>query len=85
MNKKIKSKVIDATFLLDGGKKELRRIVFICNSIDTLILNMQELFPNRGISRESVLNWKFMTVAEYEQMKKENNNTDQLIEMFNQG
>lgn len=78
--KKVSSKVIDALFQIKTPTPHLRRVVYISNSIEGLILDMQELFPAYNITRHSVISWKFMTIVEYKTFKQENNNTDEIIE-----
>ena len=70
--KKIKTKVIDCNVLLQNPNR-LMRFVFRSNSLESTILDLQELYPNERINRESILTWKFVTVAEYEKIQQEIN------------
>jgi hypothetical protein len=70
--KKVRSKVIDATIILENPN-ELFRLVYASNSIEAAILDFQEIYPDRNITRKSVLSWKFMTVEEFKKLPKDRN------------
>ena len=72
MIKKVKIKVIECHLLFTNPNR-LMRFVYRSNSIESTILDLQELYPNEKITRESVLTWKFVTVGEFEKIQKEIN------------
>jgi hypothetical protein len=61
--KYIKKKVIEATVIF-SNPTALMRVVFLADTIDELILDMQEAYPDRGISRVSIATWKFVTIED---------------------
>jgi hypothetical protein len=65
--KYIKTKVIEAYMVFDNPKK-LMQIVMAADSIDTVVLNLQEENIDRNITRESVIKWKFLTVEDCKKM-----------------
>lgn len=66
--KYIKTKIIEAHLLLTHPTNKLMRVIYVCNSIDTFILDMRELYPEQNLERSSVLSWKFLTVKEVKDM-----------------
>lgn len=69
--KKIKMKFIEAHVLFTKPKNELVRVIFPCNSIESGILDLQEVYPDRGITRKSILNWKFLTIGDFNKLDEE--------------
>ena len=80
MKKRIKSKVIDLVVLLEKPKNRLIRFVFVSNSIDSVILDLQEQYPNEKITRKSIMSWKFMTNAEYDELQRRLKSEPELFE-----
>jgi hypothetical protein len=68
--KKVKSKVIEAHVLLENPRS-LMRVVIISNTIDATVLDLQEAYPNREISRQSILSWKYLTNGDYKELVAE--------------
>lgn len=69
--KKIKTKVIECNvLLLTEPKNRIMKFVFASNSIDSVVLDLQELYPDVAITRNSILNWKFLTVGEYKKLEE---------------
>jgi hypothetical protein len=60
--KYIKTKVIEANVLFLNPNR-LKLFIFASDSIESLILDLQEMYPNENITRASVINWEFLTVA----------------------
>ena len=67
--KAIRKKVIDGTFHADGDKT-LTRNVMLADSFEEYVLNLQEEYPDKKITRKSILHWKFMTVGELNKLKE---------------
>lgn len=63
----IKTKVIEAYVIFDNPKK-LMHVIQAADSIDTVVLDLQELNPEQNIKRESVIKWKFLTVEDCKKM-----------------
>ena len=80
MKKRIKSKVIDLVVLLENPKNRLIRFVFVSNSIDSVILDLQEQYPNEKITRKSIMSWKFMTNDEYDELQRRLKSQPELFE-----
>jgi hypothetical protein len=65
-----KSKVIEVSYLLTFPKNQLMKAVFISDSIESVILDLQEIHPDGKITRGSVLSWKFLTVSDVKRNKE---------------
>jgi hypothetical protein len=65
--KYIKTKVIEAHVLF-SNPNALMRFVMASDSIDTVVLDLQEANPDRNITRASIINWKFLTVEDCKKM-----------------
>jgi hypothetical protein len=65
-----KSKVIEVSYLLTVPKNQLMKAVFISDSIESVILDLQEIHPDGKITRGSILSWKFLTVSDVKRNKE---------------
>lgn len=70
-NIKIMTHVIEANVLIERPRNRLIKFVFASNSIDSVVLDLQELYPESGINRASILSWKFLTNNEYAKLQQE--------------
>jgi hypothetical protein len=68
VQKYIKTKIIEAHLLLTHPTNKIMRVIYVCNSIDTFILDMREIYPEQNLERSSVLSWKFLTVKEVKEI-----------------
>jgi predicted FMN-binding regulatory protein PaiB len=66
---RVRTKIIEGHFHCDGDKTITKAIVY-ANSFDEYVLNIQEEFPEKKITRKSVITWKFLTVRDYNKLVK---------------
>ena len=66
----VKMNVIEAYFLFKK-RGDFQHIITLGNSIDAVILDMQELHPEETLNRDSVMSWKFLTTKDVDKLPAE--------------